>query len=65
MDDGVANMKDGFYWARGKDGGDETIVEVIGDCVWTSGSDDFYHIEYFERSFEFISKEPLTPPETP
>lgn len=61
-------MKDGFYWVRwGPDAYPNSrrmpfIVEVYcnGEFVRHTYHE---HREYFEQRAEFISKEPLTPPE--
>lgn len=58
-------MKDGFYWARWKDDGSYEIVRVLGNSVLLSGYEDDYPFDHFEFLAEFLSPEPLTPPETP
>jgi hypothetical protein len=64
-------MKDGFYWARWAStpevlarGNRRTlfVVEVYNGLVRHSYVEA---LEYFEQRAEFISKEPLTPPEAP
>lgn len=55
-------MKDGFYWARFKDDGSCTIVEVADEQVFMTGSEDIYGVEHFGRFADLVSTEPLTPP---
>lgn len=56
-------MKDGYYWARFKgtiEGDDPIVVRIIGSDVLVAGTDAYYEID----EFDFVTREPLTPPET-
>lgn len=55
-------MKDGFYWARFTESA-YFVVEVVGDQVWTTGSEDHYKLDVFtELALVMI---PISPPDAP
>ena len=59
-------MKDGFYWVRNRyDNEAPRIAEVVNGRLYYTGREDSYDVTTYEMSGEFISKEPLTPPEAP
>lgn len=56
-------MKDGFYWTRLKDGQLCQIVLVDDGKVYLAGDEDYFYLDRFEEGFEFVSTEPLEPPD--
>lgn len=58
-------MRAGFYWIRDRGTREVRVVEVIGERAFPGHNGKVVSLGSLRAYADFLSKEPLTPPEVP